>query len=62
MTNEYVSKRAALACIKTIREMMESLCSEVRDIGRLLEMASTIEVEVSNENEADKSDSEEEAD
>ena len=62
MTKEYVSKHAAVACIKTIGEMLESLCSEVRGIGRLLEMASTIEVEVSNENEADKSNSEEEAD
>lgn len=57
MAKEYVSKEAALACIRTLISMIESLCDQARDIERLLEMASTIEVEVSNDNETDKDNS-----
>ena len=62
MAKEYVSKEAALACVRTLESMIESLCDQARDIERLLKMAQTVEVEYEDGNETDKGNSEEEAD
>lgn len=57
MAKEYVSKEAALACIKTLESMIGSLYEQAEDIERLLRMAQTVEVEYEDGNETDKGNS-----